>query len=169
MLAVVTVVGILASVLFKLAFYVFEQNDRSKAETELEAFRAMLGEYKITNRRFPQTEEGTAEAERGARLYMALAGLADPMGNSYPDGSQRASLIRGISVDKVEEDLGDCTICYALDPWENPYVYVCPAPDGVREFHLFSKGPDGRASTDSDGEVEDDADNIPSNYPSGEF
>ncbi len=164
MLAVITVIGILCSILFQLGFYVFEKNDRSKAETELGAFRSMLGEYKISNRRFPQTQGLATEKDRAARLYMALAGLVDPLGNSYSAGRQKGSFIRGVSLTKADEN----EISYALDPWEVPYVYACPAPDG-RNYLLFSKGPDGRASSDPDGTAKDDEDNIPSNYPSGEF
>tara|TARA_B100000959_G_scaffold162585_1_gene170306 strand:- start:269 stop:799 length:531 start_codon:yes stop_codon:yes gene_type:complete len=176
MLAVITVIGILCTILFQLAFYVIEQTDRSEAEVELESFRTMLDEYRISHRRYPQTKGLTDERKMIGRCVMALSGLVDPMGKPYPAGSKRASIIReGFRIQgnpdeyDVHQGGGTKYNIYILDPWESPYVYVCPAPDGVREYLLFSKGPDGRASSDSGGTAEDDLDNVPSNYPSGEF
>ena len=165
MLAVITVIGILCSILFKLGMWVLENNERNKAETELGGFRAMLDEYKTSNRRYPQTEGLSEEKAMSGRLYMALSGLADSLGNDFEVDDQRTSYIRNIPLTVDDEN----AIFFDMDPWESPYVYQCPDPDGARDFILFSKGPDGRASTDSDGNPEDDDDNIPSNYPSGEF
>ena len=172
MLAVITIIGILCTILFKVGFYVLEQNDRSKAEAEREGLVAALSEYKNSNKRYPQTVGLTDEKLRSSRLYMALAGYTDYEGIPL---QERLSLLRTISLDEVPVKEGDAdkepseADHFAADPWGNPYVYLCPSPSGASEYLLFSKGPDGRASTDTDGAVDDDSDNIPSNYPSVQF
>ena len=172
MLAVITVIGILCAILFKLGFYVLEQNDRSKAETEREGLVAALSEFKNSNKRYPQTAGLTDEKLRSSRLFMALAGYSDSEGLPL---AERVSLLRTISVDPMPVNDGDEgkepseANHFAADPWGNPYVYQCPSPNGASDYLLFSKGPDGRASTDSDGSAEDDKDNIPNDYPSAQF
>ena len=176
MLAVIAVIGILVSILFKLASYVSDKIERNDAEVDIEGVRAMLAEYKMTRELYPQTTGLRRESDRMGRCFMALAGLVDSTGKPYPAGSKRASVVRGKwsirgRVDEYDIYQGGGTRynIYLLDPWEQSYVYFCPAPDGDRDYLLFSKGPDGRASTDSDGKEEDDEDNIPSNYPSGDL
>ena len=172
MLAVITVIGILCTLLFKLGFYVLELNDVSKAESEREGLVAALSEYKTSKKGYPQTNGLSDERLRSSRLFMALSGYVDHEGIRIAEGS---SLLRTISVDNLPVNEGDAgndpsqTDFFAADPWGNPYVYQCPSPNGVSDYLLFSKGPDGRASTDADGVTEDDKDNVPTNYPSEQF
>ena len=172
MLAVITVIGILCTVLFKLGFYVFEQNDISKAESEREGLVAALSEYKNSKKRYPQTRGLSDEKLMGSRLYMALAGYTDHGGQRLSGG---ISLLRSMSMNDLPVNEGDAgqgpelVDHFAADPWGNPYVYLCPSLNGASDYLLFSKGPDGRASTDSDGASDDDKDNIPNNYPSEQF
>ena len=37
-----------------------------------------------------------------------------------------------------------------LDPWDNPYIYVCPGRHNRKGFDLWSAGPDGRFGTEDD-------------------
>ncbi len=37
-----------------------------------------------------------------------------------------------------------------LDPWGNPYIYVCPAQRSGHGFDLYSLGPDRKAGTEDD-------------------
>lgn len=37
-----------------------------------------------------------------------------------------------------------------LDPWQHPYVYVCPGRNNQSGYDLYSLGPDGREGTDDD-------------------
>ncbi len=37
-----------------------------------------------------------------------------------------------------------------LDPWQHPYVYVCPGRNNPSSYDLYSMGPDGREGTEDD-------------------
>ena len=37
-----------------------------------------------------------------------------------------------------------------IDPWGNPYYYVCPGPHNTSSYDLFSSGPDQRIGTEDD-------------------
>jgi general secretion pathway protein G len=37
-----------------------------------------------------------------------------------------------------------------LDPWQHPYVYVCPGRNNPSSYDLYSLGPDGREGTEDD-------------------
>ena len=60
---------------------------------------------------------------------------------------------------------------FIIDPWENAYVYEYPRSDGHDGYLLFSKGPDGSASsftselTSTPEKKDIDNDNIPADEP----
>ena len=37
-----------------------------------------------------------------------------------------------------------------LDPWQHPYVYVCPGRNNPSSYDLYSLGPDGQEGTEDD-------------------
>ena len=153
MLAVITVIAILVGLVFRLAFFAEDEEAMKKAAVELRTIDAALHQYKKSNqsKQFPETDDLTDEKAMNARLYAALSGTSDP---NNP-GLNRLSLPSLV----LQTEGG---ITYIEDPWGNPYFYESKPP--ANRFTLFSKGPDGRASTDDDGTDEDDNDNI---YPSG--
>tara|TARA_B100001123_G_scaffold247332_1_gene276310 strand:- start:3260 stop:3724 length:465 start_codon:yes stop_codon:yes gene_type:complete len=153
MLAVIAVIGILAGLVFRLAFFAEDEEAIKKAAAELTTIDAALHQYKTSNqsKQFPETGDLTDEKAMNALLYAALSGTSDP---NNP-GLNRLSL-----PSLVLQTEGGMT--YIEDPWGNPYFYQSKPP--ANRFTLFSKGPDGRASTDDDGTPEDDNDNV---YPSG--
>ena len=160
LLAVITVIGILIGLVFKLAFFADDEQSITKAKEELMAFDTALYTYaRPVSRNFPQTEGLSDEKQMNARFFMALTGLTDSVGELNPENNPSRNYLSISSLEiKVEG-----SISYVVDPWDNPYVYRSPPPPNTKEgFLIFSKGPDGRASTDTDGAPEDDIDNI---YP----
>lgn len=114
MMVVIVILGILATIIFTRVSDRPEQARRTKAQVEIRSMQTALELFKLDNGFYPSTEQG-------------LEALVEPPSTgkepiSYPESGY---------IDKVP-----------LDPWKNPYVYVCPGQYG--DYDLESYGADGQ-------------------------
>ncbi len=164
LLVVISIIGILASITFTGANYVFRAQDEKKTKGEIEVMKLSLEHYKSENSSFPDTtilSDEENEFKRGELLLKSLLGIIDQQGNDLelnerlknylPPGSLTFALEEGDEVNITTLGVDDWESkqvpeIFAVDPWGNPYVYEFPRRDGHNGFLLFSKGPDGESS-----------------------
>ena len=122
LMVVVVILGILATIMMPKILDRPEQARRMKARVQIRNFQSALALFKTDTGRFPTTSEG-------------LEGLINDPGVR---GWKRGGYIEGGKV--------------PLDPWGNPYIYLCPGMHGD-DYDLESYGKDGQ-----DGGTSEDAD-----------
>ncbi len=86
----------------------------TRAQSDIRAIQTALDLYRLDNFKYPTTEQG---------LQALVTQPADPSITNYRSGGYLPSLPK--------------------DPWNNPYQYVSPGPDG-REYEITSLGRDGK-------------------------
>ncbi len=189
LLVVILIIGILASITFTGANYVFSVQDEKKTKGEIEVMKLSLEHYKSENSSFPDTtilSDEENEFKRGELLLKSLLGIIDQQGNDLqlnerlknhlPPDSLTFALKEGVEVNITTLGVDDWESkqvpeIFAVDPWGNPYVYEFPRRDGHNGFLLFSKGPDGESSVFSSERTSTpekkpiDNDNIPTDEP----
>lgn len=164
LLVVILIIGILASITFTGANYVFSVQDEKKTKGEIEVMKLSLEQYKSENLSFPDStilSDEENEFKRGELLLKSLLGIIDQQGNELPlterlknylpPDSLTLALKEGDEVNITtlgidEWESNQVPEIFAVDPWGNPYVYEFPRRDGHNGFLLFSKGPDGESS-----------------------
>lgn len=111
LLVVVTIIGILAALIGPAVFKRLGQSKQHAARAQIEMLGAALDAFRLDVGRYPTTEEG-------------LQALIEP-----PQGveSWKGPYLRKKKV--------------PLDPWGNPYYYLCPGEHG--DYDLCSLGRDG--------------------------
>ena len=122
LMVVVVILGILATIIMPKILDRPEQARRMKAKVQIKNFQSALALFKTDTGSFPTTVEGLE------------ALVSDP----GVRGWKRGGYIEGGKV--------------PLDPWRNPYIYICPGMQGG-DYELESYGKYGE-----DGGVEDGAD-----------
>ncbi|MBL7186793.1 MAG: type II secretion system major pseudopilin GspG [Phycisphaerae bacterium] len=122
LMVVVVILGILATIIMPRILDRPEQARRMKAKVQIKNFQSALALLKTDTGSFPTTVEGLE------------ALVSDP----GVRGWKRGGYIEGGRV--------------PLDPWGNPYIYICPGMQGG-DYDLESYGKDGE-----DGGIEDGAD-----------
>lgn len=98
------------------------QHGISSAQDEIRSFENVLSLYELDNGEFPTTEDG---------LQALIAA---------PTGSSRPQRWNGPYVTPPIKN----------DPWDKPYIYVCPGKWNPKTFDLYSSGPDGVPETEDD-------------------
>lgn len=173
LLVVITIIGILAGITFKGAHFLFSAQDEKKAESEIEALKLALNQYKVEYGDYPiitPDSDLSGETEKNALLLNALIGITDRFGDVLKADEIRRSFLpndtfsfgfsenntgfksvfmQGAEIDLVfvdEEGKEPSEQVVIIDPWERPYVYEYPRRDGHTGYLLFSKGKDGQAS-----------------------
>ncbi|MSP42493.1 MAG: type II secretion system protein GspG [Alphaproteobacteria bacterium] len=122
LLVVLVVLGLLISIVVPRAIGYLSGARSDTARIQMETFVAALDLYRLDMRGYPSAEAG-------------LHALVAP-----PAGSTRW---RGPYLSKPE---------VPLDPWDNPYIYQSPGPNGA-PYRLLSRGVDGQ-----EGGKDEDAD-----------
>lgn len=112
-MVVVVILGILAGIVVPKLLEEPEKARVTKAETQIKSFESALAMYKLNNGFFPSTEQ---------RLD---ALVKKPTTGRIPKNYKEGGYISKIP----------------LDPWGNPYVYLCPGTHG--DYDLLSYGADG--------------------------
>jgi general secretion pathway protein G len=120
-MVVVVILGILATIMMPKILDRPEQARRMKATVQIRSLQSALAFFKTDTGRFPSTSEGLD------------ALVSDP----GLEGWKRGGYIEGSKV--------------PLDPWGNPYIYICPGMHD--DYDLESYGKDG-----ADGGTDDYAD-----------
>jgi general secretion pathway protein G len=116
LMIVVVILGILATLLIPRIMERPEEARRMKAKVDIKTLESALKLYKLDNGTYPTTEQGL------------LALIKKPESAPIPKQWKEGGYIEEKSVPK--------------DPWDNPYYYISPAPDG-RDYSITSYGADG--------------------------
>ena len=118
-LIVITIIGILASVIVPNLMKKPDQARVVAAKQAISSLVQALQIYKLDNYDYPSAQQG-------------LEALV-----TKPNQSSENPYWSGPYVDRIP-----------LDPWGNEYVYEYPREDEAPGFRLFSKGPDGKTGED---------------------
>jgi len=122
LMVVIVILGLLATIIMPKILDRPEQARRLKAKVQIRNFQSALALFKTDTGRFPTTSQG-------------LEALINDPGLK---GWKQGGYIEGGKV--------------PLDPWGNPYIYLCPGVHG-EDYEIESYGKDGE-----DGGSGDDAD-----------
>ncbi len=122
LMVVIVILGLLATIIMPKILDRPEQARRLKAKVQIRNFQSALALFKTDTGSFPTTSQ-------------SLEALINDPGLK---GWKRGGYIEGGKV--------------PLDPWSNPYMYLCPGVHG-EDYEIESYGKDGE-----DGGAGDDAD-----------
>lgn len=124
LMVVIVILGILATIIMPKILDRPEQARRMKAKVQIRNFQSALALFKTDTGRFPTTSEG----------------LEALVNNPGVRGWKEGGYIEGSKV--------------PLDPWGNPYIYICPGMHGD-DYDLESYGKDGEdGGTGNDADIE---------------
>lgn len=124
LLLVVVIIGILAAIVVPKLTGRSEDARISAAQSTLNNMRTALSMYEVDNGKYPTTDQG----------LMALI--------QKPGGAPEPKNWKGPYLQNMTE--------VPLDPWQHPYVYLCPGTKNTTGFDLFSAGSDGAPGTADD-------------------
>ncbi|GAB2687893.1 type II secretion system major pseudopilin GspG [Aliiglaciecola aliphaticivorans] len=119
-MVVLLIIGIMAGLVAPQILGNQEEAQRKAAAIDIQSLESALTRYKLSNNRFPTTEQGL-EA-------LVSEPTIDPIPRNYPTGGY---------INRLPND-----------PWDNPYQLVSPGELGV--IDVFSNGPDGEPGTEDD-------------------
>jgi len=123
-MVVVVILGILAMIIMPRILDRPEQARRVAAKAQIKIFQTALALFKNDTGGFPTTSEGME------------ALVSDPGVRGWKKGGY-------LEQGKVP-----------LDPWGNPYIYLCPGREG-RDYDIASYGKDGESGgSDNDADIE---------------
>lgn len=98
---------------------------------------------------------GRTDDARNAAVKTQIAGFSTALDafevdtGSYPKGSE--GLLDLVQAPREAQGWkGPYMKEIPLDPWQHPYVYVCPGRNNPSGYDLYSVGPDGREGTEDD-------------------
>jgi len=108
-MVVVVIIGILSTVIFTRVADRPEQARRTKAMTEIRAMQTSLELFKLDNGFYPSTEQGLE------------ALVTEPTTGRIPANYPASGYIERVR----------------NDPWQTPYVYICPGLHGDYDLESF--------------------------------
>ena len=149
LMVVILLIAILSGLVFSISSGVFEKGERSTAESQLQAISVALESYRNRFGDYP-------DVLTSRQFFDALDGKLGPQG-------QLLSPPFPPFLEAGQFALSDAENPELLDPWGQPYVYIYHEPDSqtrLTSFDLFSKGPDGKASSDGESATTLDDDNL---------
>ena len=126
-LMVLSIIAILAALITPRYFGQVSKSKMVAAKAEMKTLSLSLKAFRFDTDRYPATEEGLDA------LVKPPAGIDKKWRGPYLD------------TDSPDFDL--------KDPWDNPYVYICPGKHHQDGYDLISYGADG-----AEGGEDDDAD-----------
>ena len=146
LMVVIAIIVILAGMLIGGAGYAGRRADEAAARTAisnlttaLEAFRAQNGYYPLCSEKkevsFKIPETGTNKGN----LMLVL-------GTSEKEFFDKKTDAKKGFID-MQVTVSDTVLTDYLDPWGNPFIYMCPGKNNPNSFDLWSKGPNGKDST----------------------
>lgn len=130
LLAVITVIALLAGLVIGVGRRASEAGKTARAKTELAALSVALDAYKLAYGDYPRTDDAR-------QLHRALLGQRGP--------ASEAAITGRVLLETSRFTLGGDVL---LDPWERPYVYAYKITMtwNNSSYVLYSIGPDGRDS-----------------------
>lgn len=115
-MVVVVIIGLLASIVGVAVFNQVDEGRQNTARAQIRTFQSALDMYRLDCHRYPTTEQG----------LKAL--VTEPSGK----GCRRYKKTGYVSGGKIP-----------LDPWDSPYVYQSPGPNG-EPYWIASYGADAQ-------------------------
>ena len=191
MLVVIMIIGILSAMSVTGFSWWGETRAKKTAESQIEALNLALEQYKSDFGGYPRTDDlESSDLEgwaRGTLLFQSLTGFVDRYGEkidaksrgnvflpnreTFTLGTLEGGECQEVTLTSEQMKGRQVPEVFLLDPWDNPYVYEFPRPDGHSGFLLFSRGPDGESSvfdselTQTPKKEEMDEDNSPPAEP----
>jgi general secretion pathway protein G len=114
-LVVIVVISILATLVAPSIFQNVGTAKSTTAKSQIESLVAALDQYRLGNMAYPTTDQG---------LEALWTAPANPTAPSWNGPYLRKPV--------------------PPDPWNNPYIYVCPGEQNPNGFDLYSLGADGK-------------------------
>ncbi len=186
LLVVISIIGILAGLIFTGASYLFRDNANKQASLEIEVLKMALEEFRQEFGSYPVTPLSSWSEKEGSKILThALLGT-----HQYEESTESwewldpdqfsESLISSddLNIKEFEsgEDAGDKFNWkkiehFLIDPWGEPYIYQFERADEHSGYLLYSKGADMKSQpfdsplTSEPDKRAEDLDNIPANEP----
>ncbi len=164
MLAVITIIGILAAIVIGGTDFVRKKQARSTADIQLKLLAAALEEYKLDTGTYPTG--GTGGKRDSKILYRALYWDSDDNGAGADTDKDQKIYLSELDPENNKQGWtdGKRAEVILLDPWGNEYRYRSGKmndgkanPTAVNpDFDLWSAGPDGKTSDSGDNEYTKD-------------
>jgi len=117
-MVVVVILAVLGALVVPQVLDKVDKARVTRAQADIRAISTALDLYRLDNFKHPTSEQG---------LQALVKQPADPSITNYPAGGYLKSL--------------------PIDPWNNPYQYVSPGPDG-RDYEITTYGRDGKPGGD---------------------
>ena len=117
-MVVVVILAVLGALVVPQVLDKVDKARVTRAQADIRAISTALDLYRLDNFKYPTSEQG---------LQALVKQPADPSITNYPAGGYLKSL--------------------PIDPWNNPYQYVSPGPDG-RDYEITTYGRDGKPGGD---------------------
>lgn len=125
LMVVILIISIIAAFVFPTVFKKISRSKRIGAQAQIEIYGVALDSYRLDNGKYPTTEQG----------LQALR--TEPTTPPLPKNWDGPYLKKEIP----------------LDPWGNPYVYICPGeynPDGYDLISFGANEEEGGEGDDQD-------------------
>lgn len=158
MLAVITIIVILAGLVVGSIGYVNDKKARSLAEVQIALLADGLEKYKVANGEFPTG--ANAKAGDSNYLFRALYWDTDNDGQPIEADDDQETYVSELDPKNNKQGWidGDRASARILDPWGKEYYFRSGKLDGGAtnpdarnpDFDLWSAGPDGKTSTAGD-------------------
>ena len=113
-MVVVVILAVLGALVVPQVLDKVDKARVTRAQSDIRAISTALDLYRLDNFKYPTTEQG---------LQALVKQPVDPTITNYPAGGYLKSL--------------------PIDPWNTPYQYVSPGPEG-RDYEITSYGRDGK-------------------------
>jgi general secretion pathway protein G len=117
-MVVVVILAVLGALVVPQVLDKVDKARVTRAQADIRAISTALDLYRLDNFKYPTSEQG---------LQALVKQPADPSITNYPAGGYLKSL--------------------PIDPWNQPYQYVSPGPDG-RDYEITTYGRDGKPGGD---------------------
>lgn len=158
MLAVITIIVILAGLVVGSIGFVNDKKARSLAEVQIALLADGLEKYKVANGEFPTG--ANAKAGDSNYLFRALYWDTDNDGQPIEADDDQETYVSELDPKNNKQGWidGDRASARILDPWGKEYYFRSGKLDGGAtnpdarnpDFDLWSAGPDGKTSTAGD-------------------
>lgn len=158
MLAVITIIVILAAVTVGGMGYARDKQARSQARVQIDLLSNALEEYKNVNGSYPTG--GNASKGDSNLLYRALYWDTDDNGSGADADDQQRIYLAELNPDNNKQGWieGNKSNAKIVDPWGNEYLFRSGKTASGQtnpsarnpDFDLWSAGPDGKTSNGGD-------------------
>jgi general secretion pathway protein G len=117
-MVVVVILAVLGALVVPKILENVDKARATRARSDIQAIETALDLYRLDNFKYPTTDQG---------LQALVTQPSDPSLTNYRSGGYLKSI--------------------PIDPWNNPYLYASPGPDG-RDYEILSYGRDGKPGGD---------------------